>query len=80
MDTRESSSRNMVISNEGVKSSNIWKLVSVTTTFWLKLVAEWRRVITFSRQNDAGSRLVSSTQYRENLVLEVVLVLEFKDI
>ena len=33
--------------------------------------------ITFSRQNDAGSR-VSNTQYRENLVLVVLLVLESK--
>ena len=33
--------------------------------------------ITFSRQNDAGSR-VSNTQYWENLVLVVVLVLESK--
>ena len=33
--------------------------------------------ITFSRQNDAGSR-VSNTQYWENLVLLVVLVLESK--
>ena len=32
---------------------------------------------TFSRQNDAGSRL-SNTQYWENLVLVVVLVLESK--
>ena len=33
--------------------------------------------ITFSRQNDAGSH-VSNPQYRENLVLLVVLVLESK--
>ena len=33
--------------------------------------------ITFSRQNDASSR-VSNTQYRENLVLVVLLVLESK--
>ena len=33
--------------------------------------------ITFSRQNEAGSR-VSSTQYWENLVLVVVLVSESK--
>ena len=32
---------------------------------------------TFSRQNDAGSR-ASTTQYWENLVLVVVLVLESK--
>ena len=32
---------------------------------------------TFSRQNDAGSH-ASTTQYWENLVLEVVLVLESK--
>ena len=32
---------------------------------------------TFSRQNDAGSR-VNNTQYWENLVLVVVLVLESK--
>ena len=33
--------------------------------------------VAFSRQNDAGSR-VSNTQYWENLVLVVVLVLESK--
>ena len=33
--------------------------------------------ITFSSQNDAGSR-VSNTQYLENLVLAVVLVSESK--
>ena len=33
--------------------------------------------ITFSRQNDAGSR-VSNTQYSKNLVLVVVLVSESK--
>ena len=33
--------------------------------------------ITFSRQNDSGSR-VSNTQYWENLVLVVVLVSESK--
>ena len=33
--------------------------------------------ITFSRQNDAGSR-ESNTQYRENFVLVVLLVLESK--
>ena len=36
-----------------------------------------KTAITFSRQNDAGSRM-SSTQYWENLVLLVVLVLESK--
>ena len=35
--------------------------------------------ITFSRQNDAGSR-ESNTQYWKNLVLVVVLVLESKDL
>ena len=35
--------------------------------------------ITFSRQNDAGSRK-SNTQYWKNLVLVVVLVLESKDL
>ena len=33
--------------------------------------------ITFSRQDDAGSR-ASTTKYWENLVLEVVLALESK--
>ena len=32
---------------------------------------------TFSRQNDSGSR-ARSKEYREDLVLVVVLVLEFK--
>ena len=33
--------------------------------------------ITFSRQNDAGSRVIN-TQYWENLVLVVVLISESK--
>ena len=36
--------------------------------------------ITFSRQNDAGSRALAATYYWENLVLAAVLVLESKDL
>ena len=53
------------------------KLVPATTTFSLKLVVGVTTAITFSRQNDAGSR-VSNTQCWENLVLAVVLVPESK--
>ena len=56
------------------KTCNIWYLVSVTSTFSLKLVVEWRRLPRFS----AKMTLVRAhaTYYWENLVLVVVLILK----
>ena len=59
------------------KTSYIWKLIPDTTTFSLKPVVEWVTAITFSHQNDAGSRSPTTT-YWENLVLVVALDLESK--
>ena len=58
------------------------KLLNLTTSFrhydiLAKIRSGMTTAITFSRQNDAGSR-VSNTQYWQNLVLVVVLVSESK--
>ena len=75
----------LFILNEGKPSPNsrMIKLLTIDNLFprHFDILAKTRgrmtTAITFSRQNDAGSRVID-TQCWENLVLEVVLVSESK--
>ena len=58
------------------KTSNIWYLVSATSTFSLKLVVEWRRLPRFPAKMRLVHARALTTKYWGNLVLVVVLVLE----
>ena len=57
------------------KTSNIWLIVSATSTFSLKLVVEWRRLPRFpAKMALVYARALLSIE--KNLVPVVVLVLE----